>query len=195
MMKKVEFLLTKSLDKISYDDLKEVKDEYFELLKKNKFPDPEKDADFYYFIQFYKRKNEKKPNSIGPYKNITVFEAANRIASDLVIINGLLQLVEEKPHLKEAKFTLRLGTTHVQNKGDFTIHISQDNDQEGEAFNVAPTFLKAKLYKTKTKWSKDARLSYIFINEEAFVKENHIIDENSHAKKEPFIIKVKNWNL
>lgn len=194
-MKKVEFLLTKSLDNISYDDLKEVKDEYFILLSENKFPVPDKDSDFYYFIQFYKRKNEKEPNIIGPYKNITVFEAANRIASDLVIINGLFQLIEEKPYLKEAKFTLRLGTTHVQNKGDFTIHISKDNDQEGEAFNVAPTFLKVKLYKTRKKWEKDTRLRYILINEEAFINENHVIDENSQDKKEPFIFKVKNWNL
>jgi len=45
-------------------------------------------------IRYFKRKIEGENQSIGHYTGITVFEAANRIASDLVIISGVLQLIE-----------------------------------------------------------------------------------------------------
>jgi hypothetical protein len=182
-MGKVEFLLKSKLESLIVLELEAVKKEYFGLLELNKFPKSPVCQNFSDMIYYFKRKDEKNPISIGPYKNITPFEAANRIASDLVIINGLLQLVKEKK-LENVLFTLRLGTTHVKHKGDFTIKIGME-EFEGEAFNVAPSFLKAKLQKTKSKW-KEKELSYILINEDAF--------EGFKGNLDKIVFKVKEWN-
>ncbi|MCK6611369.1 MAG: hypothetical protein L6Q78_10015 [Bacteroidia bacterium] len=180
-MAKVIFLLHSKLEDIDFSDLKELKCEYFMLLERNKFPIPPT-GHYSKMIGYLKRKDESNQESIGPYKNITLFEAANRIASDLVIINGLIQLTQEKK-LNEPRFTLRLGTTHISGKGDFSIKIG-DEEMEGEAFNVAPSFLKGKLYKTTTKW-KEKNLSYILINDDAF--------EGFKGRLDGRIFKVKNW--
>ena len=120
------------------------------------------------------------PLIIGPYKNITPFEAANRIASDLVIINGSLQLIgSQEP--ESSVVTLRLGAEHIKGKGDFTI-----NKFEGEAFNVAPSFLSTKLYQTRRKWRDNQDLlKYILINEDAF---------RGRFPNDKKIIIVSNWD-
>jgi hypothetical protein len=181
-MAKVDFLLKSKLDNISVSELETLKKEYFELLESNKFPEPPKGGDFSDMIHYFKRKDENDPFEIGPYKNITPFEAANRIASDLVIINGLLQLTKE---LTNPVMTLRLGTTHVPGKGDFTIKIG-NKEFEGEAFNVAPSFLKAKLQKTIRKWKGNDKLKYILINKD-------VCDGMKIDKKNIRIIPVENW--
>lgn len=182
-MAKVDFLLESKLDEgITVSELEAVKKEYFELLENNKFPKPPEGENFNDMIQYFKRKDENNPIAIGPYKNITPFEAANRIASDLVIINGLLQLIKDKK-IEKALFILRLGTTHIKGKGDFTIKLEND-ELEGEAFNVAPSFLKAKLNKTVNKW-KGHKLDYILINEDAFDGFTKQLDKR--------IIKINCW--
>jgi len=148
-MAKVDFLLKSNISNIEVAQLAAVKQEYFELLKENSFPTPPVSGNFCEMLNYFKRKDENNPKSIGPYRNITPFEAANRIASDLVIINGLLQLIENRK-IEKPVLTLRLGTTHVKGKGDFTIKLGEE-EFEGEAFNVAPSFLKAKLDKTLNK--------------------------------------------
>lgn len=184
-MGKVEFLLKNRLTDINAEDLLCIKKEYYRLLVENVFP-PFPDSNSYIeMIKYFKRKNENNPKSIGPYKNITPFEAANRIASDLVIINGLLQLIS-KENITTAVMTLRLGTTHVNGKGDFTIKTG-NKEFEGEAFNVAPSFLKAKLQKTIRKWKGNDKLKYILINEDVC---DEVIPNNSDDR----IFKVKDWD-
>ncbi len=183
-MAKVEFLLKSKLEQITISELKILKEEYFNLLELNKFPKPPISGNAVEMIHYFKRKDEINPISIGPYKNITPFEAANRIASDLVIINGLLKLVEENK-IENALFTLLLGTTHIKEKGDFTIK-KGDNEWEGEAFNVATSFLNAKLQKTKSKWKDNPKLKYILINAEAF---EGVIFKSLDER----VFKVKNW--
>lgn len=95
---------------------------------------------------------KRKPHKIGPYKDITIFEAANRIASDLTLLEGV-QAILSMPKYKGAKAQLRLGTMQVNGRGDFTIHLGR-MELEGEAFNVAPSFYPSKLYKTLEKWKK-----------------------------------------
>lgn len=182
-MAKVEFLLKSPLENITASGLNSVHKEYLSLLIQNKFPLPKSD-NYDDMITFLKRKDEDNPVAIGPYKNITIFEAANRIATDLVIINGLKLLIDSKK-IKDPILTLRLGTTHEKGKGDFTIKMG-GNEFEGEAFNVAPSFLKHKLYRTTQKWT-DRDLEYILINAEAF--EN--VKFNSLDTR---IIKVVNWS-
>lgn len=183
-MAKVEFLLKNRLTDIDVEDLLSIKKEYFDLLKRNKFPKPPKCRNFSKMIHYFKRKDENNPIAIGTYKNITPFEAANRIASDLVIINGLLQLINDKK-MENAVLTIRLGTTHIKDKGDFTIKLGSD-EFEGEAFNVAPSFLKDKLQKTLQKW-KTPKLKYILINDEAF----HGVTINNLDER---VIKVRDWD-
>ena len=185
-MSNVESLLKSKLCDVDVAGLKAIKKEYFELLIDNPFSKAPTSGNFYEMINYFKRKDETNPICIGPYKNITPFEAANRIASDLVIINGLLQLERNNPNLKEASFILRLGTTHKKEKGDITIKIG-NNEFEGEAFNVAPSFLKTKLNKTLKKWKNNDKLRYILINKDAF-EEIHF---NSLDKR---VVKVEKWH-
>lgn len=178
-MKKVEILIKNKLINIDFKGLLKLKNEYSTLLNKNQFPLPPVNHSHIAMIYYLKRKDELNPLIIGPYKNITPFEAANRIASDLVIINGLIQLIGSKEPLSSI-ITVRLGAKHLKGKGDFTI-----NEFEGEAFNVAPTFLSTKLYQTRLKWRDNNRLKYILINADAF---------NGRIPEDKKIVIVNNWD-
>jgi hypothetical protein len=188
-MKKVEYLLQHKTENLTVDELYSLRSEYIELLTKNKFPTPPVDGDPIRMIHYLKRKEEENSLNIGPYRHITPFEAANRIASDLVIIAGLIQLVNEGKEPANSIITIRLGTKHQQDKGDFII-----NGKEGEAFNVAPTFFSGKMYQTKAKWKKIIdkdnliNLSYILVNAEVLNGEKSIKMNNTE------IIGVNNWD-
>lgn len=169
-MAKTKLILKNNLTDIDIKGLKDLRDDYIYLLKKNLFPPILDFTDTIAVIKYFKRRDELNPIKIGPYENITPFEAANRIASDLVIINGLLQLVATNEKFKNATFTLRLGTTHIKDKGDFTIKLD-NNEFEGEAFNVAESFYKAKLRSTISKW-KDKDLQYILVNGEVVLPDD-----------------------
>ncbi|WP_313375261.1 hypothetical protein [Chishuiella sp.] len=188
MSKVIQLFTQDEISNIDIDQLLLFKNKYINFVKVNPIQFP-KSRCLIDQIKFIKRKNIDCPLTIGVYSNITILEAVNRIASDLVIINGLIQFVEDNSELVNAKFTLRLGTTHQPNQGDFTIFID-GKESEGEAFNVAPTFLKVKLRNTLNKWKNDKgknKLHYIFVNEEAFVGNN--FKELDHR-----VYKVKNWD-
>lgn len=187
-MKKVGYLFDRNkLMDLDYKALLEFKDLYFKLLNENPFPAPPKSGSFYDTINYLKRKDQSQLQKIGPYENSSIFEAANRIASDLVIIIGLLQLVEANQELKNALFSLRLGTTHHKGKGDFTIKLNGE-ELEGEAFNVAPSFLKQKMRNTINKWNNNQRLKYILVNAEAF-------EFIGVSKIDQRVVKVENWHI
>lgn len=188
-MKKVIYLFENSeIVNIDYETLLNFKKRYFNLLEENPFTQPPNEGNYFEMIRYFKRKNINNPQKIGPYQNITIFEAANRIASDLVIINGIIQLVAKHPELIMARFTLRLGILHEKGRGDFTIHLD-NQDLEGEAFNVAPSFFKVKFRNTISKWDKGentGQLMYILVNDEAFE-----FDEPQDQR----ILRVKNWEV
>ncbi|MBK7888416.1 MAG: hypothetical protein IPJ86_14400 [Bacteroidetes bacterium] len=191
-MAKVICLLQSKTENISYTELQLLQQEYYSLLK-NKFQPPPKTGDCIEMIQYLKRKDETQPFKIGPYENITPFEAANRIASDLVIIKGLRQLIMLDKISSKATFTLRLGTKHEKQKGDFSI-ITSKNSYEGEAFNVAPSFYKDKLNQTLSKWraikkEHQIQLKYMLINNEA-VKDSDYQRLHTEGIK---LIGVKDW--
>ncbi|WP_353161978.1 hypothetical protein [Myroides odoratus] len=175
-----------AIQNIDFKALQNLRSTYFEYLKTNPIVFPSS-IDIIDSIKFLKRKNSANITIIGPYKNITVFEAANRIASDLVIINGLLELIETKSEYQKATFTLRLGITNHRGHGDFTISLD-NQDYEEEAFNVAPSFLKAKLRNTINKWKDSSKLMHILINEDSFEK-------NNFKDLDFRVFKVKNWEL
>ena len=80
----------------------------------------------------------------GPWKNVSIFEAANRIMTDLVILFGIKQILNGQfPHLVEfIEFDIELGN---ENKNLHDI-MSKSNGKTliGEAFNVAPSFFNLK---------------------------------------------------
>ena len=75
---------------------------------------------------------------------------------------------------------------YTKDRGDFTIYLDNNYELNGEAFNVAPSFLKAKLRTTLKKWETKEKLDIILINEEAFDKMKFKIEDTR-------IFKVKNW--
>ena len=178
----MNFIFSESETKnINKEDLINLKKKYWLALNENPFPDPPEKGNAIEMIKYFKRKQKNSTLKIGPYEGITVFEAANRIASDLVIINGILQLINDGKEEENSRFTIYFGNKHVPNNGDFII-----NGKQGEAFNVASSFYKIKLRTTTKKWINDT-LTYILVNAEVF---KEIIESENNKEK---IIKVINW--
>lgn len=77
----------------------------------------------------------------GPYPEVTLFEAANRVMSDLVILNGITALLREGT-FPFAEYTVEFGN---EDKNGFDIRASSSTQTLiGEAFNVAPSFFQGK---------------------------------------------------
>lgn len=87
----------------------------------------------------------------GPWSEVSIFEAANRIMTDLVILLGVKSIIDgEFPDLEMFKeFEVELGN---ENKKDHdVISYAEDRILIGEAFNVAPSFFNVKKLKSKKK--------------------------------------------
>ena len=77
----------------------------------------------------------------GPYPHVAMFEAANRILSDLVILNGVRWLLDNDVFPFE-RYEVEYGN---ENKNGFDICAAGNGKTlAGEAFNVAPSFFQAK---------------------------------------------------
>ena len=77
----------------------------------------------------------------GPYPHVTMFEAANRILSDLVILYGVKWLLDNNIFPFES-YTVEYGN---ENKNGFDICATGNGRTLiGEAFNVAESFFQAK---------------------------------------------------
>ena len=77
----------------------------------------------------------------GPYPEVTIFEAANRIMSDLVILYGVKWLLDNNVFPFET-YTVEYGN---EDKLGFDIQATGDGKKLiGEAFNVAPSFFQIK---------------------------------------------------
>jgi hypothetical protein len=77
----------------------------------------------------------------GPYPGVSLFEAANRIMSDLVILGGVNAL------LKDNLFPFKSYTVEFGNEDKNGFDIRAESETEtlvGEAFNVAPSFFHLK---------------------------------------------------
>jgi len=143
-------------ENISYNEFLAVREEYLNLLNMNKFPIFDC-TDTIEILKFLKR--EKK--NICCYESITPFEAANRIGSDLVLLNGIQQIISSNQSLIDCKISISLGNENTQ-MGDFKI-----GESHGEVFNVAQSFFKSKLRNTLIKWSRlTPTLKYILYNSE-----------------------------
>lgn len=103
----------------------------------------------------------------GPYPGVTLFEAANRVMTDLVILHGVAGLLREQVF----PFTSYRVEFGHENHNEFDIQASANNFKLiGEAFNVALSFFGNKkgsaLKKLREKGS-DADIKLIMVNEDA----------------------------
>ena len=77
----------------------------------------------------------------GPYPGVSLFEAANRIMSDIVILKGVAWLLRNKVFPFSA-YTVEFGN---EDENGFDIRASSNAASlVGEAFNVAPSFFQTK---------------------------------------------------
>lgn len=86
----------------------------------------------------------------GPYPDVSFFESANRICSDLTLLHGCLFLFDSDLDIEY--FECRFGTV----KGIDVIGYSKDEKQifEAEVFCTSERYFKAKFYKEKIKGAK-----------------------------------------
>lgn len=95
---------------------------------------------------------KRKRVEIGPYSHVALFEAANRIMSDLVILHGVKCLLDSSTFPFDS-YKVELGH---ENNNDFDVIASNGSETlVGEAFNVASSFFPTKknaaLKKLRTK--------------------------------------------
>jgi hypothetical protein len=106
----------------------------------------------------------------GPYPGRTIFEVANRVMSDLVVLGAAETLLCEPP-AELARFRIREVTILLGNENgecDLLSDLEDGTRLRGECFNVAPTFFSTKFRKSclaLKKYAGDARV--IAFNKEA----------------------------
>jgi hypothetical protein len=123
---------------LSKEQFEKAKDAYLNALNEYKYAITNADS-IYDLIENIKR----IPSKIGPYQNISVFEALNRIGSDLVLLSGASALFSNKLEgIKPEKIHLKMGTTHGF---DFEVFLNDNKIIYGEAFNAAASFCKPKM--------------------------------------------------
>ncbi|MBV4458991.1 hypothetical protein KVG96_13600 [Pseudomonas sp. COR58] len=103
----------------------------------------------------------------GPYPDVSLFEAANRIMSDLVILHGIAALLKNK-HFPFDEYIVEFGN---ENRRAFDIQaFSPIGSLAGEAFNAAPSYFNNKknsaLKKLQTKAANE-HYRIIMFNAEA----------------------------
>lgn len=181
-MNKDNFLLYDNFNKaLSEQEFELAKAAYMNLLAENKYCMKETHT-IYELIESIKRTPEK----IGPYQNISVFEALNRIGSDLVLLSGATQLFkEELKGIKPQSIHLKMGSTRGF---DFEVFLNDKKVIYGEAFNAAESFCKEKMRQAIIKLidNKDGKTNsaIVFVNDdvkntlEKYIKGNHQLQKN-----------------
>lgn len=80
----------------------------------------------------------------GPYQGVSLFEVANRVLSDLVILYGVQRLLDD-PVIGSVQLPFQEYEAALGVKGGYDLEASADGQTLiGEAFNVAPSFFQAK---------------------------------------------------
>lgn len=115
---------------------------------------------------------KRKKMGTGPYPEISMFEAANRIMTDLTILYGIRELLNDKvPGIKYDLYTVEFGNENI-NPHDIMAQNS-NNILIGEAFNVSESFFHSKksssLKKLKETKEKHTQILLLF-NEDSLPK-------------------------
>ena len=110
---------------------------------------------------------KRKKVGAGPYPDVSLFEAANRIMTDLVIFNGVKYLLEQEVFPFDS-YIVEFG--NEDNNGFDLMAKSDSANLIGEAFNVAPSFFQGKKASMLKKLRKDgvtANYRLIMLNHDA----------------------------
>jgi len=144
---------------LSKKEFEVAKKSYLKTLEENNYS-IKNASNIYELINNIKR----TPQKVGPYQNISVFEALNRIGSDLVLLSGATALFNNKLEgIKPEKIHLKMGTTHGF---DFEVFLKNGKVVYGEAFNAAESFCKHKMRQAIHKLTaNNAKEGIIFVNE------------------------------
>lgn len=131
--------------------------------------------------------NKLKRDKIGkgPYPDVTNFEAANRIMTDLVLLNGVKQLLDGE--IKEIKFDEYIVEYGIGNNNPHDIIASKNGKKlKGEVFNVAVVKNKKEKTLKKLRANKnDGDILLIIFNEDA-VSKNY----KPKLRKDEYFLKV-----
>lgn len=106
-------------------------------------------------IVSFLKKIKRERLQTGPYPNVTLFESANRIMTDLTILYGIRELLNNKiPEINFDNYEIEYGNG---NKRDHDV-MAENSYQNliGEAFNVAPSFFHVKKYASLKKLRRNA---------------------------------------
>jgi hypothetical protein len=109
----------------------------------------------------------------GPYPNVTLFEAANRIMTDLVIMKGVKWLIDSN-ELPFEEYLVEYGNED-NNDHDITAE-NKGKRFSGEAFNVAPSFYQGKknsMLKKLLMANPIADYNFIIVNADAIKSGYH----------------------
>jgi hypothetical protein len=151
---------------------KELSD-YLRLVNSIKLPAPHDDV--LIFIHSLKR----KPLGSGPYPDVSLFEASNRILSDMVILFGVRRLLAN-PSVGDLQlpFTEYEVTLGIEGGNDL-IATAGNCRLVGEAFNVAPSFFQSKKSSMIRKLSaKKADYRLIIFNADAVKSPDNYIEKS-----------------
>lgn len=173
-MSKGTFTLAPEFEKnLDHQELLAVIAKYKQSLKD--FPPPTLDSKgTYSLIASLKR----SPHRFGPYKGLTLFEIANRLFSDLVLMEGAKHIFE-KPSLvtQHDILSMKLNPSNISGY-DLEIYTEEETIY-GEAYNTAPSFFKIKTASTLRKLNHEkhsqVKKAVLLFNEDA-------LDENGNRQ-------------
>jgi len=162
-MKTIKNNLNKIPRKLNQENIDKAIQDYNELVKE--IPLEIKSDNSLLLLKQLKREKLGK----GPYPEVSIFEAANRIMSDLLILHGVRDLLNGKVvELKFSEYEVELGN---ENKKDHDIMAINDGiELIGEAFNVSKSFFYAKKSSALKKLNNSPRkkaIRLLLFNEDA----------------------------
>ncbi|WP_070988374.1 hypothetical protein [Halofilum ochraceum] len=104
---------------------------------------------------------KRRPIGVGPYPHVTLFEAANRIMTDLVILKGVRFLLHSNA-LPFDEYIVEYGN---EDANDHDISAEKSGQRLiAEAFNVAPSFFQGKKNAMRKKLrTSSVRADYMII--------------------------------
>lgn len=111
---------------------------------------------------------KREPLGTGPYPEVSLFETANRIFSDLVILFGVRSLLTS-PIVGDVSLPFREYSVALGVQGGNDLSASQNNSNlVGEAFHVAPSLFQTKKRLVMKKLrNKQATYRIILFNDNA----------------------------
>jgi hypothetical protein len=86
---------------------------------------------------------KRKLHQVGPYPHVTIFEGANRMMTDLIILYGVQYLLTDGyDEFQCDSYRIELGNEDNHDNDIYGVH--GEVEVRGEAFNVASSFFQTK---------------------------------------------------